>query len=338
MSTGSDMNDTRGKPPASRLSIVVPAYDEEGNVERLYTELIKVLPLVNMPWEIVFIDDGSTDSTWAVIEALHERDSRVKGIRLSRNFGHQQALFAGLQHAAGDVVISMDADLQHPPGVVPSLIAEWRSGSQIVHTIRKDATDHGLFKGFISRLFYKMFSFLSGIDLKYGMADFRLMDRKVLDDILQFQEAGLFLRGIVQWVGYPGSSITFQSLPRFSGSTKYTLRRMMKFAWHGFSSFSLAPLRLGILFGLTASVLSFFGVAYAMYSKFIAGDVIPGWTSTVAIVSFLFGLLFVLLGLLGEYLGRIFVEVRRRPRFLLREQIGFDEPAGQKEASSNRPT
>lgn len=307
------------------LSVVVPAYNEESNVIVIHDEIVKILAPLNLQWGIIFCDDGSRDNTWKTIERLHTRDARVKGVRLSRNFGHQYALLAGLRHAKGDVIISMDADLQHPPALIPALIDEWRKGSRIVTTIRQDPEDYSTFKKITSKLFYKTFSYLSGVRLDGGMADYRLLDRKVLNDILGFREEGLFLRGIVQWVGYPSSSVTYPCANRFSGTTKYTLRRMVRFAWHGISSFSIVPLRIGVVVGVCASSVAFAGMLYAILGKLFWGGTVPGWASAVTIISFLFSVLFILIGLLGEYIGRILVEVRQRPRFLVAERIGISE-------------
>ncbi len=315
-----ELHEALGAQEPVSLSVVIPAYNEEQNVERVYSELVEALAPVEMSWEVVFVDDGSTDDTWAVIKALQQRDPRVLGIRLSRNFGHQNALFAGLHNTSGSAVISMDCDLQHPPNVIPAMVTAWQEGNKIVHTARIDAGGTGWIKRMTSRAFYALFSWLSGVKLKNGMADFRLLDRQVLQDILRFGEQGLFLRGIVQWVGYRSVCIEFRTRARLFGKTKYTFTRMMKFAWWGISSFSVVPLRIGVLVGMTASALSFLGVAYAIYGKVVAGDAISGWTSTVAIMSFLFGVLFFYLGLLGEYLGRVIVEVRARPRYLISER------------------
>jgi polyisoprenyl-phosphate glycosyltransferase len=304
------------------LSVVIPAYNEEGNVRPLYAELNRTLaPLVDS-WELVFVDDGSTDRTWHEIKSLHDQDRRVWGIRLSRNFGHQDALIAGMAHARGDAVITMDADLQHPPRIIPLLIAEWRKGNKIVKTVRREASDLPAFKRLTSRLFYRLFSYLSGVNLQSGMADFRLLDREVLQQVLAFKEEGLFLRGIVQWVGYPNSTVDFECGTRFSGTTKYTFLRMMRFAWHGISSFSLVPLRIGILLGLTASSVAFFGVMFAILTKYLDSEAAKGWASSVAIMSFLFGMLFLFLAVLAEYVGRILIEVRERPRFIVSENLG----------------
>jgi len=214
----------------------------------------------------------------------------------------------------------MDADLQHPPEVIPLLIAEWQKGNKIVKTIRRDTENLSAFKRFSSKLYYRLFSYLSGVKLDSGMADFRLLDRQVLDEILQFKEGGLFLRGIVQWVGYPSSNVTFECGPRHSGASKYTLGKMFRFAWHGISSFSLVPLRVGIIIGLGSSAIAFLSVVYAIMSKLLIGATVSGWTSSVAIISFLFGTLFAFLAILAEYIGRILEEVRDRPRFIISEQ------------------
>jgi len=288
----------------------------------LYGEVLRVLGNSRVSWELIFSDDGSSDATWLEIGRLHSRDPRVRGVRLSRNFGHQYALMAGMQAARGDAVISMDGDLQHPPSLVPAMIDAWQAGHLIVKTARIDSEDVGIFKRVTSRNFYRLFSYLSGVTLDPGMADFRLLDRRVVDEITKFREDGLFLRGIVEWVGYPSTVLPYQSAKRFSGATKYTFRKMLGFAWSGISSFSVVPLRLASMVGFAASGLSFLGIAYAIISKLFYGHAVPGWASTVAIMSFLFGILFALLGLLGEYLGRVLIEVRQRPRFLVSEQLG----------------
>ena len=219
----------------------------------------------------------------------------------------------------------MDADLQHPPEFIPELIKEWRKGNKIVKTRRLEADDTPVYKRLSSHLFYKFFSYLSGVDLENGMADFRLLDRQVLNEVLKFGEEGLFLRGIVQWIGFSSSTLTFKGANRFSGTTKYTFGKMLHFAWHGVSSFSIVPLRVVVLLGSIASLVSFLGILYAIIAKLIDGHTVPGWASSMAIFSLLFGMLFISLGILSEYIGRIVVQVRMRPRFLIDETLGFDD-------------
>jgi glycosyltransferase involved in cell wall biosynthesis len=322
----SNQNNGRDPRKLPMFSIVVPAYCEEGNLPVLYEELLSVLSTAAASWEILIIDDGSTDGTWGQICALHRRDPKVKGLRLSRNFGHQYALFAGLASATGQAVITMDADLQHPPAVIPELLAHWYEGSKIVHTVRIDHENISWHKRVTSRLFYRIFSYLSGVNLSAGMADFRLMDRQVVDEILQLGEGGLFLRGLVQWLGYPSGQVEFKCRERFSGSSKYNLRKMLKFGWIGITSFSLIPLRLAIIFGVGTSLVAFCGLLYAVAGK-VSGLAVPGWASEVGAQSFLFGMLFIILGIIGEYIGRILEEVRRRPRYLIHQRVGFLLPS-----------
>ncbi len=307
-----------------QISVVIPAFNEEGSLTPLCARIREILVKLEQSWEVILVDDGSRDTTWQEIEEIHLTEQRIKGLRLSRNFGHQYALLAGLKNARGQAVIMMDADLQHPPELIPQLVSAWRQGAKVVNTLRHDPEDVPLFKKMTSRWFYRIFSYLTGVELQSGMADFRLLDRQVLQDILQLREEGLFLRGIVTWVGYRSVNIPFNCLPRQFGQTKYTLKKMLQFAWHGISSFSLVPLRLGVLLGFMASGLSFCGIVYAIYSKVIAGEAVPGWASSLAIMSFLFGVLFIFLGILGEYLGRILLEVRLRPRFIVSEGLGLD--------------
>ncbi|MGH8665860.1 MAG: glycosyltransferase family 2 protein, partial [Burkholderiales bacterium] len=297
------------------ISIVVPAHNEERNIALLHARVstqmqVQIGGWDGSDWELVIVDDGSTDDTWARVRALAAADSRVRGVRLSRNFGHQNALLAGLAAARGEAVISMDADLQHPPEVLPLLIQKWREGFQIVHAIRRDSRSLALGKTLTSRLYYRLFSYLSGVHIEPGAADFRLLDRQVLDEILKFKEEGLFLRGIVHWVGYATTSVPFDCCERHAGASSYDMRKMLRLAWHGISSFSLVPLRIAVVIGLAASTLSLLGVSYAILGWWLDRAVVPGWASSLAITSALFGLLFVVLAILAEYLGRIVVEVR----------------------------
>jgi len=319
-----------------RLSIIIPVYNEAGNLDRLASELGEVLASLDIDWEVIFVDDGSSDDTWTLVEALHGRESRIKGLRLSRNFGHQYALLAGLANGTGDVLITMDGDLQHPPAIILELVSEWRHGNMIVHTRRLDPPSLSIFKKITSKLYYKIFSYLSGVEIEGGMADFRLLDRQVVREILELSEEGLFFRGIVRWVGYGSTTVPYTSNERFSGTSKYSLKKMMRLAWNGITSFSIVPLRLGIFLGFITSLIAFAEIIYALGVKIFTNSAVPGWASAVSIISFLFGVLFILLGIVGEYIGRILVEVRQRPRYLIAEQAGMNNYVRDKQVTTER--
>jgi polyisoprenyl-phosphate glycosyltransferase len=308
------------------ISVVVPVFNEVENIPLLYGRLAEVLqPAVIRSFELIFADDGSRDASWSAISALADADPRVRGVRLSRNFGHQYALMAGLEMAVGDAVIMMDCDLQHPVEMIPALLERWRAGVKIVKTLRQDDCEIGWFKRWTSRGFYRLFSYLSGVKLQAGLADFRLLDRQALQELLRFSEEGLFLRGLTEWIGFSSCVIPYQAGKRVCGHSQYSFRKMVSLAWKGVSSFSIMPLRIGILIGLFGSLLSVFGVFYAFYGKIFGYGTVPGWASTLMVISLLFSLLFVYLGILGEYIGRIIIEVRHRPRFIVCDTAGFDK-------------
>jgi polyisoprenyl-phosphate glycosyltransferase len=310
------------------ISVVVPAFNEAENIPLLYRRLAEVLtPTVVPKWELIFADDGSHDDSWTAICALAAGDPKVRGVRLSRNFGHQYALLAGLEAALGDAVIMMDCDLQHPVEMIPALLERWRAGFKVVKTLRQNDSDNGWAKRWTSRGFYRLFSYLSGVKLQAGLADFRLFDRQALQELLRFREEGLFLRGLTEWIGFPSCVIPYKASERAYGRSKYSPRKMISLAWRGVSSFSIMPLRIGIMIGLLGSLVSMLGVFYAFFGKFFGQGAVPGWASTLMVISLLFSLLFVYLGILGEYIGRIIIEVRRRPRFIVCETAGFEKHA-----------
>lgn len=308
----------------SLLSIVVPVHDEGGNVLKLADAVSQAMG--DLPYELIFVDDGSRDDTFAQIEQLSRKDRRVRGLSLSRNFGHQYALAAGLQSARGQAVVMMDGDLQHPPALIPTLIQKWREGYNVVQTIRQDTSQTPRLKRLTSRAYYRVFSALCGIPIEPGMADFRLIDRRVLEELNRLNEGQLFLRGMLAWMGYRRAEVPFQVAQRHSGRSKYSLKRMLKLAKTGIFAFSSMPLRLATAVGLIMAALSFIELGYALL-VYLMGKPIAGWTSTIGLISLLFGVLFLLVGIQGEYIIRIYERVQHRPPFLVERTT--DEDNGQ---------
>jgi dolichol-phosphate mannosyltransferase len=301
------------------ISIVIPSYNESGNIEGITSKLLHELQQEEN-FEIIFVDDGSTDGTLKEIKKVMGISKSVKFISLSRNFGHQRALKAGLDHARGDCVIMMDADLQHPPEMVPVLIEKWRQGNDVVYTIRKDSADVNYFKRLTSKYFYRFINSLSDVQIPSGAADFRLIDRKVLEQLVNVKEHWLFIRGIISWIGFRQIGIEYTVQARHSGKSKYTIRKMFSFAIQGLTSFSILPLRLSIILGIFFSLFAFLYGIYALYMKFFTDAVIKGWTSILISVLLLGGIQLVCLGVIGEYLGKMFIETKRRPSYIVREK------------------
>lgn len=300
--------------PPGLVSIVVPAYNESENVSVLACAVGDALG--DQPYELIFVDDGSDDDSFDRIETLAAEDARICGLSLSRNFGHQYAISAGLAYACGDVVITMDADMQHPPSVIGRLIECWRGGANIVHTRRIDSLETGFVKRLTSRAFYRVFSLLCGVSIEPGMADFRLLDRMVVDEFNATREGRPFLRAMFAWMGYKSAVVTFDVGKRFSGRTKYSWRKMMKLASDGILSFSTMPLRIGLGLGVVTATLSFIELGYVLVAH-LRGDTVPGWASTVGVLSLLFGILFVILGIQGQYLLRLYERANARPPYIV---------------------
>ena len=321
----SDFNNVHQDSVKPTLSLVIPAYFEEGNLKLLYVDLAQILKEIKISWEMIIVDDGSNDKTWDEICELNEIDKRVKGLRFARNFGHQYAIFAGLNFASGKSVITMDADMQHPPHVIPKLIEEWKRGYKIVNTIRCDDEKTKFSKRLTSKWFYKVFSYLTGVSLHWGMADFRLLDEQVVREFMKFRESDIFFRGLVAWSGFKSANIMYKSGERLLGKTKYNLKKMIRFGWTGIISFSLAPLRIGVILGIITSIFSFSQLILALYDHFVLNVTVPGWTTLVVLTTFLFSILFVILGIIGEYIGRILIETRNRPRFIISDFLGLNE-------------
>ncbi|HTQ03506.1 MAG TPA: glycosyltransferase family 2 protein [Polyangiaceae bacterium] len=314
------------RPGAPELSVVVPMFNERTNVEPFVEAVARVLDGEAIDHEIVLVDDGSSDGTWAAIVELARKEPRLRGISLSRNFGHQGALLAGLNHARGRAVITMDGDLQHPPETLPELVAAWRAGHKVVNTRRLDSDDTSFFKRLTSRAFYWLFSRLTGVAMEAGASDFRLMDRDAVEALIRLGDADPFIRGLVSWLGFTTQTIPYQARRRHSGVPKFTLRKMVRLSSGAMLSFSAFPLRLGIGIGFVTSALAFVELCYIFYT-YLNGHVVPGWASVMTVMSLMFGVLFVLLGIIGTYLAKVYEILKKRPRFVVGDRTGFAEEA-----------
>ena len=312
------------KPPvAPRLSFVLAAYNEGPNIEPMNTRLVAAGESLGDAFEILWVDDGSTDGTVAALDALTARDPRVRALHFSRNFGHMAALTAGLEAArATGAVICLDADGQHPPELIPHLVERWRAGADVVQTVRRATADGGAFKAITSAAFYGLLNRMSDLDLPAGAADFRLLDRQAVDALNSLPERQRFVRGLVRWIGFRQELVPYDAPPRLAGKTKYSARKMVLFALNGITSFSVRPLRL--IFGLGVAVLLLAGL-YALYVLFQVvhgGYLVPGWTSLILLALFLGGVQLLTLGVVSEYVGRIYEEAKGRPVYIVRKPRG----------------
>ncbi|HEY3495422.1 MAG TPA: glycosyltransferase family 2 protein [Polyangiaceae bacterium] len=310
-----------GAPP--ELSIVAPMFNERSNVAPFVDAVAAVLEPAGVSYEILLVDDGSRDGTWEEIGEVSQRRSALRGVSLSRNFGHQGALLAGLNHARGRAVVTMDGDLQHPPESVLELLSAWREGYKVVNTRRTDSEDTSLFKRLTSRSFYWVFSRLTGVAMDAGSSDFRLLDRDAVQALIRLGDADLFIRGLVSWLGFHTKTIPYRAARRHSGVPKFTLKKMIRLSTGAMISFSAFPLRLGIGIGFVTSALAFIELCYILYA-YLRGHVVPGWASVMTVMSLMFGILFVLLGIVGTYIAKVYEILKRRPRFVVGARVGFE--------------
>lgn len=309
-----------------RLSVVIPCYNEEAVIQETHRRLMSALgEASDAELEVVYVDDGSRDGTAALLAEIQSGDPRVRVVFLSRNFGHQIALTAGLEHASGDAVAVIDADLQDPPEVILEMLALWRQGYEVIYgrrTVREGETG---FKRWSAALFYRLLNRLSDVPIPLDTGDFRLMDRKVVAALLQMPERDRFIRGMVSWVGFRQIALPYRRAPRFAGETKYPLVKMLRFALDGISSFSVRPLKLATWMGFLASGVALAGIIYALFLRLFTSNWVTGWTLLFIAVMFLGGVQLISLGIVGEYVGRIYGEVKRRPLYLVRERRGFGD-------------
>lgn len=306
----------------TRLSIVIPCYNEEEVLPESARRMLKLLDDLRACGEvsegsgIYFVDDGSRDRTWSIVEELATRDPRVHGVKLSRNRGHQNALLAGLFHAPGDVVISIDADLQDDPQAMREMLAEYRNGAEVVYGVRRQRENDTRFKRMTAEGYYRLLKRL-GVEIVFNHADYRLMSRRAIAALQSFGESNLFLRGIVPQLGFASATVPYDRAARFAGASKYPLRRMLAFAVQGVTSFSAAPLRAITYFGLMVSFVSFAAGLWVLWARLVNNDVVPGWASILVPVFFLGGIQLLSLGVIGEYVAKIYMETKHRPRYTI---------------------
>lgn len=302
------------------ISIVVPVFNEEANIEHFYTEICNVMKPLPYDFELMFVDDGSKDASIFILDRLAQKDSRVKPLYLARNFGHQIALTCGLDHANGDAVITMDGDMQHPPEFLPILIEQWEQGYEVVQTIRKTTEGVSWLKNTTSALFYKLMNALSKVRIQPGGSDFRLMDKAVVESFRRYKERARFIRGMIGAIGYKQIQIEFVAPKRFAGSSKFSINKMLHFALDGITSYSKKPLRFAFYTGLIFGLISLGVTSHVMYIKWFTEDAVPGWATISASILFLGGLQLIGIGIIGEYVGRIFEEVKQRPLYFVRHE------------------
>lgn len=304
------------------LSIVVPVYNEVEVIDAFYNMLTEVISNMGISYEVLFVDDGSDDGTFEKVCQISEHDAHIAGVKLSRNFGHQMAVFAGLSESNGTYILMMDGDLQHPPELIPELWKHAVSGIDIVYTIRKAEKGTGWFKRYSARIFYSIFSYLTDVKLEQNTADFRIISRKVCNEIVKMDERDLFLRGIFSWVGFTQKGIEYTAHQRIKGESKYNIKKMLNLSISGITSFSTVPIRLSLLLcGFSLFVAVSYSV-YAVYVKLLPGRTVPGWTSLLILMSLFFSGIFIILGIIGEYIAKIHIEVKKRPRYIIERVVG----------------
>ena len=311
-----------------RICVIIPCFNEKENLLYLNQKLQQIFKTglcSKYNFRILFVDDGSKDETLTEIKKLCDKNPEIDFISFSRNFGHQQAIKAGIDHASADAVITMDADLQHPPELIPEFIKCWEQGFDVVNSRNRDNENQSFLKKVSSKSFYSFLNLLSYVKIEPGAADFRLMDKKVLEQLRKLNEQNLFIRGIIPWLGFKQYTIEYSPGERKFGKTKYTLQKMFSLALAGITSFSIKPLRISIFFGLVLSVIAIIYMIYALYIGLFTDKAIEGWTSVIVSVLFIGGLQLLMLGIIGEYLGKLFLENKKRPTYIIDQMKISDE-------------
>ncbi|MCC7054299.1 MAG: glycosyltransferase family 2 protein [Gemmatimonadaceae bacterium] len=304
------------------ISVVIPCFNEAEVIMATFERLMHVLG--NRPEftvELIFVDDGSCDGTTELLHGLHQRCEKVQVLTFARNFGHQVAVSAGLDHARGNAVVLIDADLQDPPELIPRMVERWMAGIDVVYGVRQERMGDSRFKRATAALFYRLLNRISEISIPVDTGDFRLMDRKVVDIINRMPERDRFIRGMVAWAGFSQEPLPYAREPRFAGTTKYPLTKMLTFALDGMSSFSTGPLRIATWCGFAAALIAFGGMSYAITARIFTNAWVPGWAALFVAVMFLGGIQLIALGIMGEYIGRIFMQSKARPLYVVQEHL-----------------
>lgn len=307
-----------------KISVIIPVFNEETNIEQLLIRLDSVFSSNIGHVEVIFVDDGSTDNTAGVLKTRANSLKWLRLIELSRNFGNQAAVTAGLDHCSGDCAVIIDGDLQDPPEVIPKMIEKWQEGYEVVYAQRQKRKGETFFKRASAAFFYRLLQRMTDVDIPKDTGDFRLIDRKVIEALAQMPERNRFLRGMVSWAGFRQTSVPYEREERFSGETKYPFFKMLKFALTGITSFSFLPLQLASYFGFFISGISFIAAIYVLYLKYFTDRTIQGWTSMMIALLFLGGIQLITLGIIGEYIGRMSDEVKQRPAYLIRKKVNLD--------------
>ena len=301
------------------LSIIIPVYNEESNVNLLYDRLTKVVLALGLSYEFIFINDGSKDKTIALVKNLVKKDKHIKYIDFSRNFGHQIAVTAGLDLSMGKAVVIIDADLQDPPELIKDLYEKMQEGYEVVYAKRRKRDGESFMKKFTARTFYRILKSITSVEIPVDTGDFRIMDRKVVNVLKNMPEHHRFIRGQISWIGFNQTFVEYDREERFAGETGYTYRKMIKFALDGITAFSDFPLRLATFMGFMVSGIAFFVLLYALYMRLIVENYVPGWTSVITSVLFLGGVQLITIGIIGEYISRINTEAKRRPLYIVKD-------------------
>lgn len=303
----------------AEISIIIPIYNEEGNIQILHDRLCNVIEGITNSFELIFVNDGSKDASITLIKALAAKDYRVRYLDFSRNFGHQIAVSAGLDHAKGESVVIIDADLQDPPELIAEMYAKMKEGYQVVYAKRRQRQGETFLKTFTAKMFYRILKKITSINIPVDTGDFRIMDKKVVDVLNNMPERNKFLRGQISWIGFNQTYVEYDRDERFAGKTGYTYRKMLRFAMDGITSFSNFPLKVASSLGFIVSGISFFIMIYSLYVRFVNGHYVEGWTSLMISVLFLGGIQLICVGIIGEYLSRVSDNVRNRPLYVVAE-------------------